>query len=119
MRTALRAAKSSRIGVQIWVWRHKRRQTTRLISTSIGEGEKIALQVRCGKEPVRWPQAAWARRDKAFGLLRALNLHGQKALGGQNLCHTEYQAVGFAILIPIPDIVCARPSALYLSSFRP
>ena len=83
VRTALKAAKSSRIGVQIWVWRHKRRQTTRLISTSIGEGEKIALQVRCGKElPVRWPQAAWARRDKAFGLLRALNLHGQKALGG-------------------------------------
>ena len=83
MRAALRAAKSSRIGVRIGIWRHKRRQTTRPISASIGEGEKTALQVRCRTGlPVRWPQAAWARRDKAFGSLRALNLHGQKALGG-------------------------------------
>ena len=47
------------------------------------KGEKTPLQVRCGKEPtVRWPQAALARRGKAFGSLRAPNLHGQKALGG-------------------------------------
>ena len=83
VRTALKAPKSSRIGVQIWVWRHKRRQTTRPINVSIGEGQKTALHVRCGKGlRVRWPQAALASRDKAFGSLRAPNLHGQKALGG-------------------------------------
>jgi len=86
VRAALRAAKSSRVGVRVGVWRHKRRQTTLPISASIGEGEKTALQEPCGKGlRARWSQAVLARRDKAFGSLRALNLHGQKALGALKL----------------------------------
>ena len=50
---------------------------------SMGEGKKAAPQVRCGQGlSLRWPQAVLARTYKAFGSLRALNLHGQKALGG-------------------------------------